>query len=171
MANLLATVSNCSLNSSLSNLTYKVIFQIFMLLDLNPVMSIIANVPAAVASSVREFPRISTITVLPAYTQIVACRAVRRLTNYTSRGAEVFAYAVFLLFSPSSHPLIFFVSAAPLRRDLLSPSEVQPPDQLTRRCVRSRWMACTFRYMFVKVLISDDFCYQLLTLNCTDGDV
>lgn len=45
----------------------------FMLLNLNPVMSIIANVPAAIAST------------------IVACRAVRRLTNYTSPGAEIFA--------------------------------------------------------------------------------
>ncbi|KAF8652393.1 hypothetical protein AX16_004421 [Volvariella volvacea WC 439] len=46
---------------------------IFMLLNLNPVMSIIANVPAAVAST------------------IVACRAVRRLSQYTSKGPEVFA--------------------------------------------------------------------------------
>jgi len=45
---------------------------VFMLLNLNPVMSIIANVPAAVAST------------------IVACRAVRRLSNYTSQGPEVF---------------------------------------------------------------------------------
>ncbi|KAH9478729.1 hypothetical protein JR316_0009189 [Psilocybe cubensis] len=45
---------------------------IFMLLNLNPVMSIIANVPAAIAST------------------IVACRVVRRLSNYTSRGAEMF---------------------------------------------------------------------------------
>ena len=45
-----------------------------MLLNLNPVMSIIANVPAAIAST------------------IVACRAVRRLTNYTTGPAEVFAY-------------------------------------------------------------------------------
>ncbi|EIW78634.1 hypothetical protein CONPUDRAFT_167603 [Coniophora puteana RWD-64-598 SS2] len=44
----------------------------FMLLNLNAVMSIIANVPAAIAST------------------IVACRAVRRLTNYTTRGAEMF---------------------------------------------------------------------------------
>jgi hypothetical protein len=28
-------------------------YQVFMLLDLNPVMSIIANVPAAIASTVR----------------------------------------------------------------------------------------------------------------------
>ncbi|GLB42280.1 hypothetical protein LshimejAT787_1102950 [Lyophyllum shimeji] len=46
---------------------------VFMLLNLNPVMSIIANVPAAIAST------------------IVACRAVRRLSNYTSKGPEVFA--------------------------------------------------------------------------------
>jgi len=44
-----------------------------MLLNLNGVMSIVANVPAAIAST------------------IVACRAVRRLTNYTSQGPEVFA--------------------------------------------------------------------------------
>jgi len=48
---------------------------IFMILDLNPVMSIIANVPAAIAST------------------IVACRAVRRLTNYSSTGAEMFTGA------------------------------------------------------------------------------
>ncbi|OJA14962.1 hypothetical protein AZE42_03218 [Rhizopogon vesiculosus] len=45
---------------------------IFMLMDLNAVMSIIANVPAAIAST------------------IVACRVVRRLTNFTSRGPGVF---------------------------------------------------------------------------------
>jgi len=45
---------------------------VFMLLDLNPVMSIIFNVPAAVAST------------------IMACRAVRRLTKFTSSGPEVF---------------------------------------------------------------------------------
>jgi hypothetical protein len=45
---------------------------IFMLLNLNPVMSIIANVPAAIAST------------------IVACRVVRRLSRFTSHPAEVF---------------------------------------------------------------------------------
>lgn len=45
---------------------------IFMLLNLNPVMSIIANVPAAIAST------------------IVAGRIVRRLNNFTSTGAEVY---------------------------------------------------------------------------------
>ncbi|KAF9010225.1 hypothetical protein BDQ17DRAFT_1347770 [Cyathus striatus] len=46
---------------------------IFMLLNLNPVMSIIANVPAAICST------------------IVACRVVRRLSRFTSKGPEVFA--------------------------------------------------------------------------------
>ncbi|KAI5828285.1 hypothetical protein K523DRAFT_307518 [Schizophyllum commune Tattone D] len=45
----------------------------FMLLNLNPVMSIIANVPAAIAST------------------IVACRVVRRLNKYNAEGPEVFA--------------------------------------------------------------------------------
>jgi len=45
---------------------------IFMQLNLNPVMSIIANVPAAIAST------------------IVACRAVRRLAQFTAKGPEVF---------------------------------------------------------------------------------
>jgi len=45
---------------------------IFMLLNLNAVMSIIANVPDAIAST------------------IVACRVVRRLTNFTSQNAGVF---------------------------------------------------------------------------------
>ncbi|KAF7326056.1 hypothetical protein MKEN_00456500 [Mycena kentingensis (nom. inval.)] len=45
---------------------------IFMLVNLNPVMSIIANVPAAIFST------------------IVACRAVRRLANYSQTGAQMF---------------------------------------------------------------------------------
>ncbi|KAJ7081429.1 hypothetical protein C8R44DRAFT_823590 [Mycena epipterygia] len=45
---------------------------IFMLLNLNAVMSIIANVPPAIACT------------------IVACRAVRRLTNYSTTGAQMF---------------------------------------------------------------------------------
>lgn len=63
-----------------------------MLLDLNAVMSIIANVPAAIAST------------------IVACRAVRRLTNYTTRGAEVFAYVTIVFQHPRQeidHSLAF----------------------------------------------------------------
>ncbi|KAJ2933068.1 hypothetical protein H1R20_g4045, partial [Candolleomyces eurysporus] len=46
---------------------------VFMVLNLNPVMSIIANVPAAIAAT------------------IVACRVVRRLSRFTSTGAERFA--------------------------------------------------------------------------------
>ncbi|EKM76703.1 hypothetical protein AGABI1DRAFT_115598 [Agaricus bisporus var. burnettii JB137-S8] len=45
---------------------------IFMMLNLNAVMSIIANVPAAIAST------------------IVACRVVRRLNQFSSQGPEVF---------------------------------------------------------------------------------
>ncbi|KDQ58545.1 hypothetical protein JAAARDRAFT_34361 [Jaapia argillacea MUCL 33604] len=46
---------------------------IFILLNLNPVMSVIVNVPAAIAST------------------IVATRIVRRLSNFTSQGAEMFS--------------------------------------------------------------------------------
>ncbi|PPQ71761.1 hypothetical protein CVT25_004823 [Psilocybe cyanescens] len=46
---------------------------VFMLLNLNQIMSVIFNVPAAVFST------------------IVATRAVRRLTNFTNNGPEVFA--------------------------------------------------------------------------------
>ncbi|KAF9051501.1 hypothetical protein BJ165DRAFT_1340951 [Panaeolus papilionaceus] len=45
---------------------------VFMVLNLNQIMSVIFNVPAAVSST------------------IVACRAVRRLTNFTHSGPEVF---------------------------------------------------------------------------------
>ncbi|EPS95625.1 hypothetical protein FOMPIDRAFT_1032786 [Fomitopsis schrenkii] len=44
----------------------------FMLLNLNPIMAIIFNVPAAIAST------------------IVACRAVRRLSNFSSNGPEIY---------------------------------------------------------------------------------
>ncbi|PSR72186.1 hypothetical protein PHLCEN_2v11943 [Hermanssonia centrifuga] len=46
---------------------------VFMLLNLNAIMSVIFNVPAAVAST------------------IVACRAVRRLSDWSSNGPEVFS--------------------------------------------------------------------------------
>ncbi|KAF8966627.1 hypothetical protein BDZ97DRAFT_1917437 [Flammula alnicola] len=45
---------------------------VFMLLNLNSLMSVIFNVPAAVGST------------------IVACRAVRRLTNFTNNGPEIY---------------------------------------------------------------------------------
>ncbi|KAF8504824.1 hypothetical protein F5888DRAFT_1658909 [Russula emetica] len=46
---------------------------VFMTLNLNPVMSIIANVPAAIAST------------------IAASRVVRRLANFSATGAEMFS--------------------------------------------------------------------------------
>ncbi|OSC97777.1 hypothetical protein PYCCODRAFT_1439873 [Trametes coccinea BRFM310] len=46
---------------------------VFILLNLNPIMSVIFNVPAAIFST------------------IVACRAVRRLTNFSMKGPEVFS--------------------------------------------------------------------------------
>jgi len=46
---------------------------VFMVLNLNQIMSVIFNVPAAVCST------------------IVACRCVRRLTNFTHHGAEIHA--------------------------------------------------------------------------------
>ncbi|KAH9852211.1 hypothetical protein C2E23DRAFT_731204 [Lenzites betulinus] len=74
---------------------------IFMLLNLNPVMSIIANVPAAIAST------------------IVACRAVRRLTNYTTEGAEMFG-------TTEASTLAFHKSARFSRGGMLSMSEKKP---------------------------------------------
>ena len=86
LANLIATVSGPPSGSC--SVIDKV--QIFMLLNLNAVMSIIANVPAAIASTVC-LPHIDArFMQLTPFLQIVACRAVRRLTNYTSQGAEVF---------------------------------------------------------------------------------
>lgn len=64
-------------------------YQVFMLLDLNAVMSIIANVPAAIASTVKHHNQLNAISHILAE-QIVACRAVRRLTQYTSQGPEMF---------------------------------------------------------------------------------
>ena len=62
-----------------------------MLLNLNAVMSIIANVPAAIASTVSHFAE-HTSARLTSLLQIVACRVVRRLSNYTSPGVEVYGY-------------------------------------------------------------------------------
>lgn len=59
-----------------------------MIVDLNAVMSIIANVPAAIVSTVRP-PRIEFLSISPPR-QIAASRIVRRLHNYSSEGAEVF---------------------------------------------------------------------------------
>lgn len=75
---------------------------VFMLLDLNPVMSIIANVPAAVAST------------------IVACRAVRRLTQYTFQGPE--------MFGSQSTGLAFRSGAATFLRPKLSKVTTMPAE-------------------------------------------
>lgn len=89
--------------SFLANMTATV----FMLLNLNAVMSVIANVPAAVISTVRILPSIATtypsiftnFTSCATYTsflyrsyQIVACRVVRRLNNFANQGPEVFTF-------------------------------------------------------------------------------
>ncbi|KAI9065311.1 hypothetical protein FKP32DRAFT_1568183 [Trametes sanguinea] len=73
----------------------------FMAANLNPVMSIIANVPAAIAST------------------IVACRAVRRLTNYTSDGAQIFG-------TTQASTLAFHKSGRFSRGGMLSMSEKKP---------------------------------------------
>lgn len=65
-----------------------------MLLNLNPVMSIIANVPAAIASTVRIYiPFIFVYSLWRLHEnlgQIVAGRVVRRLNNFTSTGPEMY---------------------------------------------------------------------------------
>ncbi|KDQ58622.1 hypothetical protein JAAARDRAFT_128548 [Jaapia argillacea MUCL 33604] len=58
----------------------------FVLLDLNPIMSVITNVPAAMAST------------------IVATRVVRRLKNFSSQSSEVFVYDHNLLHSIGANP-------------------------------------------------------------------
>lgn len=61
------------------------------MLNLNAIMSVIFNVPAAIFSTVSALSHFSVFAriidnPLP---QIVACRAVRRLTNFSTRGPEV----------------------------------------------------------------------------------
>lgn len=65
---------------------------VFMLLNLNAVMSVIANVPAAVIST------------------IVACRVVRRLNNFANQGPEVFTSS-----SPSTNNALRFNSGTASR--------------------------------------------------------
>jgi hypothetical protein len=62
---------------------------VFMLLDLNPVMSIIFNVPSAIASTVSFTPSLWVLRRSCA-PQIVASRAVRRLSNFLSPEPERF---------------------------------------------------------------------------------
>jgi hypothetical protein len=62
-----------------------------MLLNLNPVMSIIANVPAAIAETVRVSLSLSYSWGLHEnYQKIVAGRVVRRLNNFTATGTELY---------------------------------------------------------------------------------
>jgi hypothetical protein len=63
-----------------------------MILNLNPVMSIIANVPAAIASTVCLYNPLKIIYRL--FFQIAASRVVRRLANFSTTGAEVFSSVV-----------------------------------------------------------------------------
>lgn len=80
-------------NSFLSNL----LATVFLTLNLNPVMSIIFDVPAAIVST------------------IVASRAVRRLTEFTHKGPEVFSCVSFDCFRDSydcsfAHSLVSIVA-------------------------------------------------------------
>jgi hypothetical protein len=89
LANLIATVRHSCCNTAQHTLTGILDYKVFMLLDLNAVMSIIANVPAAIASTVSYHNHLDAISHI-SVEQIVACRAVRRLTQYTSQGPEIF---------------------------------------------------------------------------------
>ena len=62
---------------------------VFMVLNLNQIMSIIFNVPAAVISTVSTSLSEYVPLTRPSTWQIVACRAVRRLTNFTYDGPEI----------------------------------------------------------------------------------
>ncbi|EDR02612.1 uncharacterized protein LACBIDRAFT_308272 [Laccaria bicolor S238N-H82] len=64
-----------------------------MLLNLNQIMTVMFNVPAIVASSVRHNPAHYINYQCEHSIQIVACRAVRRLTNFTNSGLEVYSSA------------------------------------------------------------------------------
>ena len=76
---------------------------VFMLLNLNQIMSVIFNVPAAVFSTVCSFLFLLKSRSLTWWCiKIVACRAVRRLTNFSYDGPEmlyVFLEVLSLLYS------------------------------------------------------------------------
>ena len=84
LANLIATV--CILNHHTCKLPFEElthnILQIFMLLNLNPIMSIIANVPAAIVSTVRISIALIHWRLHENLQQTVAGRVVRRLNNF-----------------------------------------------------------------------------------------
>jgi hypothetical protein len=112
---LLLNPNTDSILSFISNL----IAAVFLLLNLNTVMSIIFNVPAALASTVL---RPSTFCPLAHYymsTQIAASRAVRRLTTFATRGEVLY---VFLPLTNSLSVVHFHVSSSITL--VLTPSEV-----------------------------------------------
>ena len=61
----------------------------FILLNLNAIMSVIFNVPAAIFSTVSPPSILDAMYANFASLQIVACRAVRRLNKFSQKGPEV----------------------------------------------------------------------------------
>ena len=62
---------------------------VFIALNLNLIMNIMFSVPAAVISTVSTSLSEYVPLTRPSTWQIVACRAVRRLTNFTYDGPEI----------------------------------------------------------------------------------
>ncbi|KAK7044852.1 hypothetical protein R3P38DRAFT_2609161 [Favolaschia claudopus] len=108
---------------------------IFMLLDLNAVMSIIANVPAAIAST------------------IVACRAVRRLSNYSgsTTGAQMYTGA-----TTASSTLAFRTSAS---------AGTMRPKVLTKPSDGVHVQASSPFLLDVLYALSDGACLQMETFE------
>ena len=67
---------------------------VFMVLNLNQIMSIIFNVPAIVISTVSTSLSEYVPLTSPSTWQIAACRAVRRLTNFTYDRPEVILWVL-----------------------------------------------------------------------------
>jgi len=62
---------------------------VFIVLNINKIMSLIFNTPAAVISTVSTSLSEYVPLKRPSTCQIVACRAVRRLTNFTYDGPKI----------------------------------------------------------------------------------
>ncbi len=96
----MAWFTSCSRESPLLTLLYfsvltlgsrfvvNLLATIFMSLNLNQIMSVIFNVPAAIFSTVSGI-FLSELDLKWTKLQIVACRAVRRLTSFTHNGADI----------------------------------------------------------------------------------
>ena len=67
---------------------------VFMVLNLNQIMSIIFNVPAIVISTVSTSLSGCVPLTSPSTWQIAACRAVRRLTNFTYDGPAIILWVL-----------------------------------------------------------------------------